>query len=82
MLKLRRTEEDLRLGKTKFLNLPEPVLGYMRGKNYVCIFNLSTKTVSIDLPIKIEPSIKQQAEVKDHKIKLKANGFVIGTHAN
>ena len=82
MLKLRRSEEELRLGKTKFLDLPEPVLGYTRGKKFICIFNLSSKAVSIDLPIKIEPTLKQQVDIKDNKVRFKANGFVIGTHTN
>ena len=45
-------------------------------------FNLSSKAVSIDLPIKIEPLLKQQVDVKGNKIKFKGNGFVIGTHTN
>lgn len=82
MIKLRRAEEELRIGKTKFLDLPEPVLGYTRGKKFICIFNLSSKAVSIDLPMKIEPLLKQQVDFKGNQIKFKANGFVIGAHSN
>jgi hypothetical protein len=56
------------------------VLGYTRGKKFICIFNLSSKAVSIDLPIKIEPLLKQQVDFKGNQIKFKANGFVIGAH--
>ena len=32
---------DLRLGRMRFHDLPEPLLGYDRGDGFTCIFNLS-----------------------------------------
>lgn len=44
MLAFRRAEPSLRLGRTRFLGLPEPLLGFARGKGkdgLLCLFNLS-----------------------------------------
>lgn len=40
MLRIRRQSPALRLGATRFLDLPEPLLGFLRGDGVLCLFNL------------------------------------------
>jgi alpha-glucosidase len=47
MLAFRRGSEALRLGATRFFDLPEPVLAFLRGDGLLCIFNLSPRTVTV-----------------------------------
>ena len=47
MLAFRRGSEALRLGATRFFDLPEPVLAFMRGDGLVCVFNLSPEAVEV-----------------------------------
>jgi len=78
MLALRRSDPDLRLGKTEFLNHDDPVLGFRRGEAMICIFNLSPETVSLPLEEPIVPLLDQVAEVSGRDLTLGPNGFVIG----
>jgi alpha-glucosidase len=78
MLALRRTEPDLSLGRTEFLDLPEPVLGFTRGDGFLCVFNLSPKAVSFALPEVVTPELQQGATVTNAPITLAGNGFVVG----
>lgn len=51
-LAFRRAEPALRLGRTRFLDLAEPVLGFQRGKgegSILCIFNLSATGQTVKL---------------------------------
>ena len=41
MLAFRRATPDLNTGKTRFFDLPEPVLAFKRGDGLLCVFNLS-----------------------------------------
>lgn len=82
MLALRRSEEDLRLGRTEFIDLPNPVLGFRRGDRYVCVFNLSADPVTVTLPEEVFLSIAQGAEVNGKDLTLSGNGFVIGQRSN
>lgn len=41
MLRYRRERSELRTARTRFLDLPDPVLGFTRGDGLVCVFNLS-----------------------------------------
>ena len=41
MLRYRRASAELRTGRTRFLDLPDPVLGFTRGDGLACVFNLS-----------------------------------------
>jgi alpha-glucosidase len=77
MLALRRAEDDLRLGKIAFLDLPEPILGYTRGDGITCLFNLSPKPVTLDLKGAREPLVSQAADVAGDSLTLGANGFLI-----
>ncbi len=77
ILALRRAERDLRLGEIAFLDLPEPVLGFTRGTELVCVFNLSAQTVACDMSGALLPLLAQGAKVTDDKVDLAANGFLI-----
>jgi alpha-glucosidase len=78
MLALRRAEPDLRLGDIRFLDLPEPVLGYARGESILCLFNLSSAQVAIDLDHPLEELLTEGVEIAEGRVTLAANGFVIG----
>ena len=82
MLALRRAEPDLRLGDIRFLDLPEPVLGYERGEAMICLFNLSAEPVTIDLAQPVQELLTQGAEIAEGQVTLAANGFVIGRKRN
>ncbi|WP_434615272.1 alpha-amylase family glycosyl hydrolase [Tabrizicola sp. M-4] len=41
MLRYRSERSELRTGRTRFLDLPDPVLGFTRGDALACFFNLS-----------------------------------------
>lgn len=78
MLSLRQSEQDLRLGKTEFLPFDDPVLGFTRGESWMCIYNLSAESVSVNLDAPIKPELQQAADIKGETLSLGANGFVIG----
>ncbi|MEO1705723.1 MAG: hypothetical protein AAFR50_10370 [Pseudomonadota bacterium] len=78
MIKLRASQADLRTGSQSFLGLPDPVIGYERGEDIVCIFNLSKKKVSVELPYPLSPLMEEAvASLKDTQLDLGPNGFVI-----
>lgn len=77
MLALRRAEADLRLGKIAFLDLPEPILGYTRGADLVCLFNLSAEPVTLDLASDMTPLLSQDTKVSTKTVEMKGNGLVI-----
>ncbi|KPP83825.1 MAG: alpha-glucosidase [Rhodobacteraceae bacterium HLUCCA08] len=81
MLALRRAESDLRLGRMRFHDLPEPLLGYDRGDGFTCIFNLSPHPAGADLPHAIAPVLDQGATIEGGHLRLAANGFVIARRA-
>lgn len=82
MLALRKAEVDLREGDIRFLNLPEPVLGYERGDGFVCLFNLSAGSVTAPLTGNVTPLLTQAAKIADDEVSLGPNGFVIARKAN
>jgi alpha-glucosidase len=77
MLALRRDETDLKTGKIAFLDLPDPVLGYTRGTEITCLFNLSPEPVTLDLPNDLTPLLSQGATISADGAAFAANGFVI-----
>ncbi|MCC5993191.1 MAG: alpha-glucosidase [Rhodobacteraceae bacterium] len=77
MLALRRAETELRLGQMRFLDLPEPVLGYTRGEGIICLFNLSPDPATLTLTEKLDPLLSQGASCKAGAVMLAGNGFVI-----
>ena len=48
MLAFRRQTEALRLGATRFFDLPEPILAFARGEDLLCVFNLSPTALEIN----------------------------------
>lgn len=78
MLALRGAEPALRTGGTQFLNLPEPVLGYVRGGAFLCLFNLSPKAVKVPVDGALDPSLAEGAKLVKGGVELAGNGFVIG----
>ncbi len=82
MLALRGSEEDMRLGKTEFLNLPDSVLGFTRGDGFICVFNLSPEPVTVTLPETATPVLEQGAAIKGFDLTLAGNGFVVGRRVN
>jgi alpha-glucosidase len=52
-LALRRARPALRIGTVRFLDLPEPLLGFVRrhgGAATLCLFNLGRETQAVSLP--------------------------------
>jgi alpha-glucosidase len=49
MLAFRRESPALRHGKTRFIDLPDPVLGFLRGDGMACLFNLSPAPVTLNI---------------------------------
>ena len=77
MLALRRAEQDLRLGTIRFLDLPDPVLGFTRGDGFLCVYNLSAEPVTVTLPHAISPVLEQAATREGRNLTMGANGFVV-----
>lgn len=83
MIALRKETPALRLGKTKFHNLPEPILAFTRQhgeQSITCVYNLSK--VPAKLAISGEASIigHHNADLKKSELALPANGFVMLSH--
>jgi alpha-glucosidase len=80
MLAFRRETPALRHGKTRFLDLPDPVLGFMRGDGMACLFNLSPKQVTLKLTgldALIGPSL--DANLAEETLTLGSNGVAFAT---
>ncbi|MEM6276907.1 MAG: alpha-glucosidase [Pseudomonadota bacterium] len=78
LINLRATEEDLRTGSQRFLELEDPVIGYERGEGFLCVFNLSKRKARVQLPYEITPEIEVAATCKKDELDLGPNGFIIG----
>ncbi len=77
MLALRRARGDLVGGATRFLNLPEPVLGFVRGAGTLCLFNLSTRAQSLNLHAAGPTLLAEAADRAGGSVTLGPNGFLI-----
>ncbi|AZQ65953.1 alpha-glucosidase [Silicimonas algicola] len=76
MLAFRKNSVDLMKGASDFLVLPEPWLGFRRGENTLCIFNLSAEARS--LPCEGgELVLSHNANVEKGALALGPNGFAI-----
>ncbi len=76
LLAFRRSSAQLRIGRSKFFVLPEPVLGFRRGEDLACVFNLSTKPVNVavqGMTGLVGPS--QSAKLSADQLSLGPNGF-------
>ncbi|MFN4171021.1 MAG: alpha-amylase family glycosyl hydrolase, partial [Pseudorhodobacter sp.] len=80
LLAFRRAQSVLRQGRTHFLDLPEPVLGFVRhagGQALLCLYNLSRDTQALTLTGAggmLGPS--QAVDRHGDALTLGANGFV------
>ncbi|CAN1554187.1 AmyA Glycosidases [Paracoccaceae bacterium] len=83
MLAFRRAEPALRTGRTRFLDLAEPVLGFVRGEGQgaiLCLFNLSPVALSVSVSgagVLTGPS--QAASLADGRLDLGPNGVAFLT---
>lgn len=81
MLAFRRQSPALRSGKTRFFDLPEPLLAFQRGEGagaLACVFNLSPKAHSLKaegLGAPLPPS--QGARLEGGALHLAPNGFAL-----
>ena len=80
MLNFRRKEENLTVGKIKFIKDDESLLFFTRGENeeIACIFNLSKKPLTLQLNgyKKILNSPQQFANIINEDVSLGGNGFI------
>jgi alpha-glucosidase len=80
-LTFRKNTPALRDGTTTFLDLPDPILGFLRD-DLMCLYNLSPNSATLTLntpPSLIGPS--QNAEIEENTLTLGANGFAFLTTA-
>ena len=62
MLRLRRETPELRTGRTRFFDVSEPVLAFLRGGSVLCIFNLSPERHEVRLTGGGEMALSQGVE--------------------
>jgi alpha-glucosidase len=81
VLAFRKSSPALRDGKTRFLNLPEPILGFLRD-DLMCLYNLSPNPATLWLDA--VPTLhgpRQNADIAEQTLTLGANGFVFLSRA-
>ncbi|MBI1417654.1 MAG: alpha-glucosidase [Limimaricola sp.] len=77
-LAFRRARDELRLGDTAFLDLPEPLLGLRRshaGRHLVALFNLSDQPRHVHVAGHVTLAGPHAASLKGHELSLPAHGF-------
>ena len=80
MITFRRNTDALMTGRTRFFDLPEPVLAFMRGDDLLCVFNLSLEPVSLTVngvSGRVGPS--QSAQLNGDILSLGGNGYAFLT---
>ncbi|WP_159587355.1 alpha-amylase family glycosyl hydrolase [Chelativorans xinjiangense] len=77
MLALRRGREDLKTGKTRFLDVTEPMLAFVRGGRTLCLFNLSPEERATAAPPIDGVLLSSAAQVEAGAVKLGPNGFLL-----
>ena len=83
MLAWRRVTPELVSGRTRFLNLDEPVLGFVRGEGIACLYNLSSTPVTLRVKGDIVPDAPHQgAQQQDRTLTLDGCGFAFVTQAD
>lgn len=75
MLAHRRRTPALLTGRTRFLNLSEPVLGFLRGTDLACLFNLSSDPVTLTVQGQLANAPAQAATLAGRTLTLGPNGF-------
>jgi alpha-glucosidase len=84
LLAWRRASPALRHGRTRFLDLPEPVLAFQRGTGsgaLLCLFNLSPGAISLTTDAVMLAGPSQAASLKGTTLTLGPNGFAYSAHA-
>ncbi|MEM8591420.1 MAG: alpha-glucosidase family protein [Pseudomonadota bacterium] len=79
----RKETPALRMGKTTFLNLPEPILAFRRStpdQSLTCVFNLSTDPQEITLSALAELAGPHYATLAAKSLTLPGNGFAYLSH--
>jgi alpha-glucosidase len=75
----RKQRPELRLGETRFLDLPEPILGIMRshdGRSVTGVFNLSDAPATLRLTGSARVTGPQAGDLTGDSLRLPANGYV------
>jgi alpha-glucosidase len=75
MLAYRHQTPALRIGRTRFLDLDEPVLGFLRGADLACLFNLSPSPVTLTVEGQLVTGPRQAAQLAGKTLTLGPNGF-------
>lgn len=79
LLAFRKANRVLVAGRSRFLDLPEPVLGFEReldGEALTCVFNLGRAPVSVMVPGAVRLDGPSQAAVLEGEaLRLGPNGF-------
>ncbi|MBY0138536.1 alpha-glucosidase [Paracoccus yeei] len=83
VIAFRKASPALTVGKTTFLDVPEPVLGFRReapGQVLTCLFNLSAEPVAFRLGGKAAITGPAEAGLDGGTLTLPGNGFVYLQH--
>lgn len=76
MLAYRRAMPELRSGRTRFYDLPEPILAFARGDGLACAFNLSGRPVSMAArAVLADDGPNHAAHLGEGRLTLGPNGF-------
>ena len=79
-LAFRRAHPALRLGATRFLDTPEPVLAFHRAtaeETLTCVFNLSPGPVAVALSGTVQITGPAAATLRGTRLELPANGYAV-----
>ncbi|MEI4485283.1 alpha-amylase family glycosyl hydrolase [Frigidibacter sp. MR17.14] len=81
VIAFRKQTEALKTGGTRFLNLPEPLLGFLRGEGpgaVLCLFNLSAEEVALPEGLMTEASGRPVGPAEGVGVagRLGPNGYV------
>ena len=77
MIALRRTRPELRQGKTRFVDVADPLLGFWRDEAVFCLFNLSAQSQTMPFGDAGSVLLAENAEVQQGQIVLRPFGFVL-----
>lgn len=75
LLKIRKGNEALRLGRSRFFDMPEPVLAFSRDEQVFCVYNLSAEAQTVAVEEGLTVIVSGAAELEGKKLTLGANGF-------
>ena len=75
MLAFRRATPALQTGRTRFLPLPDPILGFHRGDDLICLFNLSAAPVTLAAVGQMYGAPAQSAQLDGARLTLGPSGF-------